>query len=845
MQFNPDALAAKVEYLDRILADQGLLSSAVTQLVGGTPQLTLRQRPWQPGGGSTLFEVGAGEHRYFLKVKSEKVLVESKLESEAGFSDRSGLQSEYAMIARLSGLGLKWVASSARFVRQGGFDFLLMEYLETFEEASANYSLLDWIASFQQVADAARWLFDHDLVHTDIHEFNIRVRPRTGEMVLVDFEEAKFLPQDTSFNESLDCVGHNQYGDVGEVPTTAEHIGGYSCLERLHQVYCKRMQPQLFELIKRSNFDSSCPFLTTLDHGTDPRIYQSLSIDGISIEGQRPLADQRPEQIREIVTRLFSGPVVHMDIGANIGAFNLALSGHAEIRRTIGIEAFANYVELAKVQAFYRRDTKAEFFCAECGEVSIADLVREPVDIVTIYSVYHHIRNRRRFLEDLLRLSPKVIMLELATQPECYEGRTWQETLAEIQTIVGLPYVELIGTSADYKRPVVLISSTPLDGTKLRSHSVASNNTVKRLAQPVQGKVSIVLPCDDLSKLLPRAVNAILAQTYRDFELIIVHVGSTTGIKAWLDGLNDHRVRVITQTNAGLAAALNAGFKSATGQFMTWTDADSITHPEFLARLVMVLAARPDAGMVVAGHLALDGQERILRAHCDQDTSPLSLLCANPGIAAFIYRRDLKAAEAGYDQDLDGAEDWDMWVRISEEAPVVALPDIVYSHRLHADPPNKKPQIDAAKRKLVSRALLRQGTLRPEVYLPGVVSADGGKEVEGLAYWEMAQRLYASPFAPEKLALQLFQQAAKRLSTPELFHGMLLAAYKAGDLQMVVEAIHRIAGTGDIARANRLAEGAKRGILSEQDLAISAPPQLTDFAQRLSRIPIKMTDSTT
>jgi glycosyltransferase involved in cell wall biosynthesis len=321
-------------------------------------------------------------------------------------------------------------------------------------------------------------------------------------------------------------------------------------------------------------------------------------------------------------------------------------------------------------------------------------------------------------------------------------------------------------------------------------------------------------------------VAAVLGQTWREFELIVVDDGSTDGTPEWLEGIADPRVRVLRQPHRGLPAALNAGFQAARGDCLTWTSADNLPHPAMLERLLAALEARPEAGMVVAGHLLIDARDRILRVHRDQDATPLSLVGANPGIAAFLYRRGLAAVRAGYDPELDGAEDWDLWLRIAEEAPIAVLPEILYSYRLHPDSmtATRGERIAAASRGVVARALARHGgTLPPEVYLPGRAVPAAPPPELGRAYWDLARRMHRSPFAPKDLALRLFREAAARLRDPDLCHGMFLAALRAWDPAAIAGSLQDLALAGDPARAGRLTAGVRAGRLEEADLVLPEP----------------------
>lgn len=118
--------------------------------------------------------------------------------------------------------------------------------------------------------------------------------------------------------------------------------------------------------------------------------------------------------------------------------------------------------------------------------------------------------------------------------------------------------------------------------------------------------VSIVLPTYNHLKFLPAAVDSVLAQTYPNFELIIVNDGSTDGTSAYLETLTSPRVKVLEGPNTRLATALNRGFSVAKGTYRTWTSADNICLPHFCETLVHALEATAEAGFASAPFACID-----------------------------------------------------------------------------------------------------------------------------------------------------------------------------------------------------------------------------------------------
>ena len=194
-------------------------------------------------------------------------------------------------------------------------------------------------------------------------------------------------------------------------------------------------------------------------------------------------------------------------------------------------------------------------------------------------------------------------------------------------------------------------------------------------------RVSVVLPTYNHAHFLPQAVASVLAQTFADFELIIVNDGSTDGTRDYLATITDSRVRVVHQENQRLPRALNNGFQAARGELLTWTSADNYCAPVFLEALVAALDAHPDASLAIGAFAFVDAANRIRGVHRVADLSLPAFLSINPGVAAFLYRRHCLETVGPYEPELNGAEDWDMWLRIVERHPAVAVPELLYYYR--------------------------------------------------------------------------------------------------------------------------------------------------------------------
>lgn len=231
------------------------------------------------------------------------------------------------------------------------------------------------------------------------------------------------------------------------------------------------------------------------------------------------------------------------------------------------------------------------------------------------------------------------------------------------------------------------------------------------MAKSIQKKVSIVLPTYNQVAYLQSSIESVLKQTYFHFELIIVNDGSTDGTREYLDGLNEPRIKVIHQDNSRLPGALNTGFREARGEYLTWVSSDNFCPPYFLEALVGALDTEPRAGLAYGDFFLVDDRGNLLKRVAVPDYGYRSLLIRNDGNAAFLYRRECMEKIGLYDTELEGAEDWDYWIRIAEHFDFIHVPDTIYYYRLHGDSMQNtmRSEVNEAAHKAIEKAIARKG----------------------------------------------------------------------------------------------------------------------------------------
>jgi len=201
-------------------------------------------------------------------------------------------------------------------------------------------------------------------------------------------------------------------------------------------------------------------------------------------------------------------------------------------------------------------------------------------------------------------------------------------------------------------------------------------------------KVSIVLPTYNQADMLPKTIESIMNQTYQDWELIIVNDGSTDGTEKYLESLKipstSETFKIVHHDhNQKLPSALNTGFEFAHGDYYTWVSSDSICAPYMIEALVKALDKYPDSGLVHADFFIIDENDHILTRVSNPDYCFRSMVIRNDGNAAFMYPAKVAKKIGMYDTDINGAEDWDYWLRISEKYSFVYVPEALYYYRIH------------------------------------------------------------------------------------------------------------------------------------------------------------------
>lgn len=200
-------------------------------------------------------------------------------------------------------------------------------------------------------------------------------------------------------------------------------------------------------------------------------------------------------------------------------------------------------------------------------------------------------------------------------------------------------------------------------------------------------RVTVLLCVYNGEEFLREAIESILAQTYTDFEFIVVDDCSTDTSAEILRSYSDTRIRLISNPhNLGLTKSLNVGLKFANGEYIARLDADDYSMPERLARQVTYMDNNPAVG--VAGTFAQITTGEI-RVKTPQKLACLKelLLLDNVFIhsSVMIRRSVLVDNQLGYDEHFKYAQDYKLWADISECCALAIIPDVLVTHRVSSN----------------------------------------------------------------------------------------------------------------------------------------------------------------
>lgn len=231
--------------------------------------------------------------------------------------------------------------------------------------------------------------------------------------------------------------------------------------------------------------------------------------------------------------------------------------------------------------------------------------------------------------------------------------------------------------------------------------------------------VSVIIPTHNRAGKALRAVDSVLNQSFKDFELIVVDDGSTDDTTFWLKGYQDPHLRYFSIPHGGVAKARNFGVNQAQGEWLCFLDSDDVWRKHKLSEQIRYHAANLDCLISQTDDVWIRNSVRVnkMKKHAARagdifrESLELCLICCS----SVMIKKSLFEKVGGFDETLPTCEDYDLWLRITARHPVgfVAKP-LVTKFGGHADQLSKAyPAMDRY-RVLALERLIESGHLSDE-----------------------------------------------------------------------------------------------------------------------------------
>ena len=194
-------------------------------------------------------------------------------------------------------------------------------------------------------------------------------------------------------------------------------------------------------------------------------------------------------------------------------------------------------------------------------------------------------------------------------------------------------------------------------------------------------KVSVVIPYYNAGRYIDEAVDSILAQTYHDYEIIIVNDGSTDPYsQEKLESYKHPSISVIHQENKKMSAARNTGIQAAKGEYILTLDADDRFSSTFLEKATAILDNSSQLGVVNCHHQTFG---RYIKKVNWGKSSLTVIMIRNTIVASALFRKRCWSEVDGYDESMTlGGEDWEFWIRVHAAGwHVHTIPEYLYHYR--------------------------------------------------------------------------------------------------------------------------------------------------------------------
>lgn len=317
--------------------------------------------------------------------------------------------------------------------------------------------------------------------------------------------------------------------------------------------------------------------------------------------------------------------------------------------------------------------------------------------------------------------------------------------------------------------------------------------------------ISVIIPVYNGEKTIRDTIDSVLQQTFSEFELLVIDDGSKDATLKVVSEISDPRLKVFSFPNAGASASRNRGLKLATGEYVSFIDADDLWTADKLQAQLTALQSHPAAAVAYSWTDCIDETGKFLRpsshATASGNVYPNLLLTNIVGSGSnILVRREAIVAIGGFNEAIPpSVEDWELAVRLAARYEFVAVPSVQVLYRVYpnsasfniermevmglqatealfAQAPEdlqylKRPKTGNLYKLLVSKLLQgpvnRQNGLLAAKYLWKVVETEPSLIRRRLT-WRVLVIIFAIALLPSQVAEAVLVRLNRRLGSPGL-----------------------------------------------------------------------------
>ena len=203
----------------------------------------------------------------------------------------------------------------------------------------------------------------------------------------------------------------------------------------------------------------------------------------------------------------------------------------------------------------------------------------------------------------------------------------------------------------------------------------------------ISSEITVLMSVYNGAEFLQEAIDSILTQTFSDFEFLIIDDGSTDDSVQIIESYTDDRIKLIRNTqNIGLTKSLNRGISLASGKYIVRMDADDVSLPHRIKKLVSYMNENDHVAVCGSWLVTIGENNRVWKSYSEDSEIKTQMLFYNSIFhpTVIIRKSCLEEENILYDETLKTAQDYDMWVRIGMKAELGNIQEVLLKHRIHS-----------------------------------------------------------------------------------------------------------------------------------------------------------------